>query len=226
MMSVSVLVISGGDMADPDRIGRDMREYSSPVLVCADGGARYAAAAGVVPAAVIGDMDSVDAELLSYYESRGSVVIRYPVSKNETDTELALRYALSLEPKEIRLYAALGGRIDHTLANISLLSSSMLRCVDTRIIDDRGELFAVDDRAVVRGSTGQTVSLLPLTTEVSGITLEGFEYPLCEATMEPGRPYGISNRLAGTEGRIQVRSGRLLVIHYSDAGGEAGATSM
>lgn len=216
-MSVSVFIISGGDMADPDRIGRDMRKCSSPVLVCADGGARYAAAAGVVPAAVIGDMDSIDVELLAYYESRGSTVIRYPVSKDETDTELALRYALSLEPEEIRLYAALGGRIDHTLANVSLLSSSMLRRVDTRIIDDRGELFAVDDRAVVRGSTGQTVSLLPLTTEVSGITLEGFKYPLCEATMKAGRPYGISNRLVGTEGSIQVRAGRLLVIHYSDS---------
>jgi thiamine pyrophosphokinase len=62
---------------------------------------------------------------------------------------------------------------------------------------------------------------------VTGITLEGFEYPLHAAVMEIGRPYGVSNRLLGDRGEVSVSHGILLVVKTGEvealpAGGKTG----
>ncbi|MCX5851869.1 MAG: thiamine diphosphokinase, partial [Deltaproteobacteria bacterium] len=136
------------------------------------------------------------------------------VHKDETDTELALARALEMKPDYVVILGALGGRIDHTLANISLLVMAGECGVDAVIRDEACELFIVKDRREIRGTPGDTVSLLPLTPEVSGITLGGFEYPLADAVLRIGVPCGISNRLSGATGTIAVKSGHLLVVRF------------
>jgi len=63
-----------------------------------------------------------------------------------------------------------------------------------------------------RWQEGETISLIPMSSDVRGITLEGFRYPLSDGMMEIGKPYGVSNRLIGTRGTISVKSGYLLTI--------------
>ena len=213
-MKDTVYIISGGTIADTAWVKKILDREANATIICADGGARYCEALGLIPSVIIGDMDSIDDDLLSAYEAKGSEILRYPRSKNETDTELALIHALSLTPHRIRIVGALGSRIDHGLANISLLVAGVAQGVDIRIFDDCSELFVVNGSATIRGASGQTVSLLPLAEEATGITLSGFEYPLADARMEQGSPYGISNRLTGSEGHISVKTGYLLVIHY------------
>ncbi|MBM4313327.1 MAG: thiamine diphosphokinase, partial [Deltaproteobacteria bacterium] len=112
------------------------------------------------------------------------------------------------------IWGALGGRIDHALANLSLLVRGIERGVEARLIDGWCELFLVTRRKVIDGREGQTVSVLPFMGDVSGVTLTGFEYPLTKAAMTVGRPYGISNILAARQGVIEVESGCLLVVRY------------
>lgn len=211
-MGVVAFIISGGRIADPETLRPWLEKETDAVVICADGGARYAAAIGIVPSVIVGDMDSIDEGLLSFFEEKGSTIVRYSPSKDETDTELALNHALRLEARTILLFGALGSRLDHSLANIFLLAGAVPPGVDLRIIDESCELFMVVDQLLLRGVTGQTVSLLPLSPVVSGITLRGFEYPLREGVMEMGRSLGVSNRFSGTEGFIEVKAGRLLVI--------------
>lgn len=212
LMRRTVFIISGGTINNPEFLRSKVVEARNPVIICADGAARHLRVLDIVPAFIIGDMDSIDTEMLEYFYRKGSTVLRHPGEKDETDTQLALEYAIKLQPQDIFIFGALGGRIDHALANISLLVMGDKAGIQTRIIDETCELSIVARSALIEGRKGQTVSLLPLTSEVTGITLEGFEYPLSNGTMELGRPYGISNRLVSEKGMISIQSGYLLLI--------------
>ncbi|MBN2538507.1 MAG: thiamine diphosphokinase [Deltaproteobacteria bacterium] len=211
-MNKTIFVISGGVMDDLRFLYDEIRSVGDPVIICADGAAQRLKELDIVPDFIVGDMDSVDEDTLRYFETKGSRIIRHPADKDETDTQLALECAFEMNPDGIRIFGALGGRVDHMLANISLLVLCAKRGIDARIIDKQCELFVIDDLCVIDGKEGETVSLLPLSSKVSGIQLEGFRYPLTDAVMEIGVPYGISNRLIGTRGTISVKSGYLLVI--------------
>jgi thiamine pyrophosphokinase len=209
-----IFIIAGGPIGNKDFLTSQIAMFAPIELVCADGGARHLDALGLTPHVIIGDMDSLSPELLTCFEKRGSRVVRHPRDKRETDTQLALEYALQSKPDEIRIFGALGGRIDHALANISLLVQAAGREVSTRLVDEWCEVFVVNRDCVIEGTAGQTVSLLPLSSQVGGIELEGFAYPLSGGTMEIGVPYGISNRLQAKRGVISIDSGLLLVVQY------------
>jgi thiamine pyrophosphokinase len=207
-----VIIISGGVIGDREFLRRTIEEATDPVIICADGAARHVRLLGVVPAWIVGDMDSIDEDTLEYFTERGSRIEVFPRGKDETDTELALMCAVKLNPDEIWIVGALGGRIDHTLANISLLAMCVKEGICAKIIDEKCEISVVEKFYECEGQKGDTVSLLPLSSQVSGITLTGFEYPLVRKTMVIGKPYGISNRLTNEKGSISVESGYLLVI--------------
>ncbi|MCK9275815.1 MAG: thiamine diphosphokinase [Syntrophales bacterium] len=216
-MNENFYIISGGEIRDRAFIKKLLDYEPDGLVVCADGGADVCRQIGILPFAIVGDMDSIDTHILTYFEEKGTRILRHPKKKDKTDTELALEYAILMSPCKIRLLGALGGRIDHTFANISLLAAGAKQGIDLRIIDERCEMFVMKKSAVIQGLPDQTVSLFALSEEVTGITLSGFEYSLEEARMEQCHPYGISNSLTGLEGRISIRSGYLLVIHFFEA---------
>jgi thiamine pyrophosphokinase len=183
------------------------------MVICVDGGASNALALGLEPHVVIGDMDSIEADTRRHLEEEGCLFVEHPSRKDETDSELAVRYALSHGATELMLLAALGGRIDHTLANVMLLAIPELAQIPTRVIDGNQELTVVRDEVLIEGRPGDTVSLLPLTAHAVGIHTEGLEYPLHDATLKFGAARGVSNVLVAAQGRVRVGSGLLLLIH-------------
>ncbi len=209
-----VFVISGGELGNPTFLREQAAKAAPAAVICADGGARHLDDAGIIPDFIVGDMDSLDARRQADYEARGCRIIRHPRRKDETDTELALHEAFRLEPMEIWIWGALGHRVDHALANISLLVQGREKGVEVKLIDEWCELFLIAGQKVLDGETGQTVSLFPFTGPAIGVTLTGFEFPLTKAVMEIGRPYGVSNRLTEERGIIEVESGCLLVVRY------------
>ena len=214
MVKRVVVIIAGSGIADMEFLRQRIEAAAPKAVLCADGGARYAHALGIIPDLIIGDMDSLEDDLLRHFEKKGVAVAPYPVRKDETDTQLALERALTMNPKEILIFGALGRRLDHTLANLGLLMMGPEKGVPIKIVDEDCEVFVMVGAATVSGKKGQAVSIFPWGGEARGITLEGFEYPLEDATMTLARPCGISNRLAEEEGRIRVDMGCLLVIHY------------
>lgn len=209
-----IFVIAGGSFGNPEFFRTQIASFHPVRLICADGGARHLEALGIAPHIIIGDMDSLDLAPLKHYEEQGVEIIRHPPRKDETDTQLALNVAWQSRPREVRVYGGLGGRIDHTLANISLLMESAKRKIATRLVDEWCEIFVITGQTTLTGGAGQTVSLFPLTTQVTGIDLEGFAYPLIRGTMEIGAPYGISNQLLADRAAISVGEGALLVVKY------------
>ena len=217
-MKKVLFVVAGGQIKDLPFFQSKLSELNPSGIICADSGASHVRAIGVIPQVIIGDMDSLTPEMLDYFRERGSKIIIYPETKDETDTQLALEYAVGMAPDEIYLFGAIGTRIDHTIANVSLLVSGVKKGIHIKLIDEWCEAFIVSRENVIEGEIGQTVSLLPLSDVVKGITLDGFEFPLKNGVMEMGTPYGISNRLTAARGVISVSAGYLLVIRYFNVG--------
>jgi thiamine pyrophosphokinase len=188
------------------------------LLIAADGGAEALLACGMVPQLVIGDLDSVAQTSQVFLEARGVAMQRHPRDKDETDLELALLYAATQHATEIDVLGALGGRWDHTFANVALLALPALLGRKVRLIDHEQVLTLVRDRIELTGFIGDTISLLPLTAAVHGVTTHGLQYGLEGATLLFEHARGVSNVLIDTAACVTIEQGLLLVIH-SHAGG-------
>ncbi len=188
---------------------------AADLLIAADGGALPLLRAGIVPHVAIGDMDSIDATSLAELETYGIALRRFPREKDETDLELALLYAAAAGATAIDILGALGGRWDHTLANVALLALPELRERRTRLLADRQTLFLVRDAAMLEGQAGDTVSLLPLAGDAHGVTTKGLRYPLDDATLSYERARGVSNVLLAPPGYVSLRAGLLLVVQHA-----------
>jgi len=214
IMNKVIFIVTGGEFGDPVFLREQVAAMKPAAVICADRGARHLQAAGIVPTLIVGDMDSLDAESAKRYETLGCRFIRHPREKDETDTELALGEAFGMAPTEVWIWGAMGFRIDHTLANLSLLVQGAEQGVEVKLIDEWCEVFLVTRRTVLEGEEGQTVSLLPFAGEVAGVTLTGFEYPLTKAVLAVGHPRGTSNRLTARQGIIELETGCLLAVRY------------
>ncbi|HHY60388.1 MAG TPA: thiamine diphosphokinase [Clostridia bacterium] len=206
------VILTGGTFEDLTWLAGMIREDDD--LICADSGAGYAAALGLVPRLVIGDFDSLEESLLLSLQQKGAVIKRHPAAKDDTDTALALAEAMAGNPEEIVILGGTGSRFDHTLGNVHLLREAWARGIPARLVTEYNEirLVAPNQPAAVRGRPGQLFSLLPLTEEVRGVEVTGARWPLKDAVFTIGRPYGISNELVTEEARISVSSGLLLLV--------------
>lgn len=187
------------------------------LLIGADSGARYLISQGLQPDIAIGDFDSVSVdELLVIRKRSGQTISCDPIDKNYTDTEMAMRLALDLQPREIVILGALGTRFDHSLANVHLLALAAKQQVRATIFDAHNKISLVTDQATIDKLGYPNVSLLPLSNRVEGITLTGFQYPLNDEELTIGQSLGISNVLLAPTGKIEIREGLLLVIQSRD----------
>ncbi|MDQ2999047.1 MAG: thiamine diphosphokinase, partial [Chloroflexota bacterium] len=185
---------------------------AADLLIAADGGALPLLRAGIIPHVAIGDMDSIGAAGLAELKTHEVVLRRFPREKDETDLELALLYAAAAGATAIDILGALGGRWDHTLANVALLALPELRERRVRLLADHQTLFLVRDAATLEGQAGDTVSLLPLASAAHGVTTKGLRYPLDNATLSYERARGVSNVLLDPPGHVSLREGLLLVV--------------
>jgi thiamine pyrophosphokinase len=189
-------------------------------LIAADGGLRLALSLGFTPELIIGDLDSAATQDVSRARGMGAEVELFPREKDATDLELALRRAQESGCDFIRIVGGLGGRSDHALANLFLLTDPALRFVDLRLDDGVEEALVMHDRADITGSPGDTVSLLPLGGPADGIFTEGLLYPLRGETLLPHRTRGISNEMTGTLATVSLRTGLLVCVHARRISGE------
>jgi thiamine pyrophosphokinase len=182
-------------------------------IIAADGGANWLHDQGLMPHLLVGDMDSVRPEVLAALASRGCDIERHPAAKDETDLELALLRAASEHPRRITVLGALGGRVDHELGNILLLTMPELEDIETVLYDGVSSLFLCRHCCVIAGEPGDTLSLLPLGGDAQGIVTQGLAYPLRGETLRLGPARGISNVLTETRATIRLEAGLLIVVH-------------
>lgn len=210
-----VVLFAAGQVTDYTRIRSFLGEPD--LIICADGGVRHAVALDLTPDLVLGDFDSIAPDLLRDVTERGIPILRVPVEKDQTDTELALREAVGRGAREILMVGASGDRLDHTLSNVLLLPG-IPSGVQVSLVDDKNlvRLLRPGDAATVAGRPGEYLSLLPLTPEATGVSITGVKWPLADATLRWGESLGVSNQLADAAATVSVRTGLLLVISARD----------
>lgn len=182
-------------------------------IICADGGSEYAIKVGIIPNVIIGDLDSIKDETAAIFEKKDVPFIKRPHDQDKTDTELAIDYALEKGYKEILLLGGFGGRrIDHTLANVILVTSLAQKGIKIKALDEYNELHVCLDRVEVVGKPGDYLSLIPITFEVSGVSTTGLAYKLHNGTLSFGSTLSISNYFTEDKSEIKIENGILLVI--------------
>ena len=210
---MKAVIISNGNFE-----GVDIHTFSNRanMTICADGGAKHIINSGVVPDVIVGDMDSIDKNILKAYEDMHIEICMHPVKKDKTDTELAVDYAISHGATDITLLGATGTRLDHTLANIMLLYKLLKRNIIAKIIDSHNEISIIDKSGQIEKGIYQYVSIIPLTTNENKVTLKGFEYETYEEHFKLGSSYGVSNRLVNDNGEVYIEDGLFIVIKSKD----------
>lgn len=190
---------------------------SADRLIGVDGGSRHLRPLDVRPHLAVGDMDSIPQDLLQEYRRTNVELHLHPPKKDATDLELALELALARGASSISILGGTGGRLDHTLGNLFLLSRCLPTGIPACIMDQEQCIHLTDQTLTLTGAIGDTLSLLPATPEASGVSLAGLEYPLSEATLTFGTSLGMSNVFVKTEATVTLRSGRLFVFHLRTA---------
>ena len=211
-----IIIFANGDLPNLEKARALL--HDDDFIIAADGGARHALALGLTPNIIIGDLDSATFDSSTGSEHRlrpltekGTQVIQFPKDKNETDLELAIQHALTLNPEQIIILAALGGRLDQILGNIALIlhpSSFILR-----LDDGIEEVFFCRDKCEINGKPGDLVSLIPWQGEVTGIVTTNLKWALQSETLYPHKTRGISNEMMNDTATIQINSGLLLIVH-------------
>jgi thiamine pyrophosphokinase len=212
-----IIIFANGDLPNLEKARALL--HDDDFIIAADGGTRHALALGLMPNVIIGDMDSLPSnfEISKFNDD----VILYPQDKNETDLELAIQHALTLNPEQIIILAALGGRLDQTLGNIALISNPQLATLrqaqgnacNLKLDDGIEEVFFCYDECKINGMVGDLVSLIPWQGEVTGIVTTGLKWTLQYETLYPQKTRGISNEMTGNTTTVQIESGSLLIIH-------------
>ena len=207
----AVLVAGSNAVLRPDKAALS----AADLLVAVDAGAETLTGAGLIPAVLVGDMDSVTPQTRKHFEGKGVETVVLPQAKDETDLEAALRLVVDRGADRITVYGALGGpRLDHMAGNLLLLTASWLDGVAVRLVDDLHEVFAAQGDAQIAGEEGDLVSLLPLTRQVHDVCTQGLLYPLSGDTLEQASTRSLSNAMTASTARVTHGPGTLLVVHY------------
>ncbi len=214
-----VVVLAGGDPL-PSALDGDIAAAMDAASMCiaADSGIHHAHRAGRDPDVLIGDLDSVRRSALDRAVAAGTEIVRHPVDKDDTDLSLAVdlvldRTADAASTTDVLVVGGHGGRSDHLLANLLLLSSE--RCAGLHITAWWGVevLHIVRDAATLHGRLGSRVSLLAMHGDVRGVTTSGLHFPLSDDVLRHGSTLGISNRLTASPATVRVTEGTLAVLH-------------
>jgi len=187
---------------------------NSEIIICADGGANYAYQLEIVPACIVGDMDSISPQVLEHYTRLNVPFLKYPKRKDFTDTQLALSIAEEKGANSITFVGSLGGRLDHTMSNLYSCMDMVQKGHRIMHYHPDYQVYIINRYLELKGNAGDTVSVLSLTDISQGVTEIGFEYPLEEVVLESRNPYAVSNIMTDSTAIIKVQEGMLAVFHY------------
>ena len=182
-------------------------------IIGVDYGAYVCAKEHIVMEYAIADFDSCTPQQMDEISKYTKKVIQLPSAKDETDTEYATMFALRQGYDNIIIYGGLGGRLDHELANLALLTR---RRYPLTLVDDHNELCLLEEGVHHLQKHHQYISFLPL--EKSNVSFKQLVYPLDHKDLDVKDIFTISNEFESDQAIVEVHQGCLLCIQSSDLG--------
>ena len=212
----TVILVAGG-MVEPGFIRRVFEEAEMPaLLIGVDRGTIAILEAGLEPSRAIGDFDSVDTAQWERIRALPHVEKLIP-EKDDTDTEHALRYAISLAPKKILMLGCTGTRLDQTISSIGLLKQATDAGIEAYILDANNRVRVVRDACTLRAADafGTYVSVLPYGDRIEHLYMKGFKYPAEDLSTDFSVSLTVSNELTAKVGEIRC-DGYCIVVESRD----------
>lgn len=178
------------------------------LIIAADGGYETLKKLNIEPDVIIGDFDSIESSL----PVNGNI-IKHPVKKNDTDTLLAIKYGLEKGYSDFIIYGCLGGRLDHTLANIQAASFTAENNANAVFIDKDTYLTVIKNTSVTFSMTNTgNISVFAVSGNAKGVTINNLLYEVNNIELTPDFPLGISNEFIEKAANISVADGKLCII--------------
>jgi thiamine pyrophosphokinase len=191
----------------PTDIRENVGLCDNDFVICADGGYMYARKENIVPDVIIGDFDSWQG---GYPED--IKIIRYPKEKDDTDTLLCFKFGMELGFSDFVISGGMGGRIDHTVANLQCMSFAVENGKKIWMTDNRNSVTMISGGEItIKKKEGCKLSLLSFSGECRGVSAKGVKYPLENAVLRSDFPIGASNEFVGETALITCLSGQLLI---------------
>ncbi|MBZ9635858.1 thiamine diphosphokinase [Clostridium sp. FP1] len=207
---MKVIIISGGNPPSKEFITKEITKDT--FLIGADSGANCLYDYNIEPHLLVGDFDSIDKGAFDYFKKSKCIIDIYPAEKDFTDTEIAVKKALSMKPNKIVFLGCIGSRVDHLLGNIGMLKICMENGVDACIKDENNDIRLVNTSTSLSGTVGQIFSLQSYGDEIIGLTIEGSKYPLNNYNLKTGQSITISNEFVVPQVELKFKSGTLMII--------------
>ena len=220
-MSKRAVIVSGGEL-DEELTLREIGERGTGCVIAVDRGLEFLYSHQIVPDYIVGDFDSVSREIVDYYRVQKNVPVRAhnPV-KDASDTEIAIRLAMTLGSREMIILGATGGRVDHLWANVQSLMIPFKAGIDAKIIDRQNLVRIIgggETRLKKSKAYGQFFSVFPIGNEIFGFNISGAKYPLKNHTLTSDNSLCVSNEIAGDaeEAVIWFPSGEVILMETRD----------
>ena len=198
----NITIIANGEYPSDD-ILRSLKQ-DKDMIIAADGGAKICAKCGITPYYIVGDLDSIGNEIDSFYHSE---IIKME-NPDTTDLQKAMDFAVQFNPEKLNIYAALGNRCDHTLANLFLFFNYEYYG-DLTVYDNFGYLKILQPgKHILKGEAGDVISFFSF-IELKKIKIKGLKYPLPLQNIKSNY-YSISNEFTKNKAEISFSEGRIL----------------
>ncbi len=211
---MKAIIVSGGNPPPRELLIKEIT--GDTFLIGADSGANCLYSYNIVPNLLVGDFDSIDKNVLDYFKKSNCIIDIYPTEKDFTDTEIAVKKALSMKPNEIVFLGCTGSRIDHLLGNIGMLKICLEYGVNAYLKDENNTIRLIDTSTSLNGTVGEIFSVQSYGDEIVGLTIEGAKYPLNNYNLKIGQSITISNEFAMPQVELKFKSGTLMLILSSD----------
>lgn len=203
MQQTGICYIVGGGDFDASRFCPTKEDY----IIAADSGLVYIEEAGYEPDLIVGDFDSLG------YRPKSENVICHPTEKDDTDMALAAEIALAKGYCRLYIFGAAGGRLDHTLANLQLMTKLCMQGVEVFFLNPDCTVTAIRESTLhftkeYRG----IISVFAASDTAEGVTIKGLKYTLEQAALTGNKALGVSNEFTGEPATISVRNGVLWIV--------------
>ena len=202
------VIIGGVKIFDTAKVKSYINE--SDFIIACDSGIENAKKLGIKLNLIVGDFDSCEKP------DTDVEIITLPKAKDDTDTMFAAREAVKRGFDEVVLLGATGERIDHTLANVYILSYLEKQGVKGLIVDDYSESLIIGENGVNIGQISDEYSyfsLICLEGEVDGVTIKNAKFPLENAKITPKHQYATSNEvLPNKVAEVIIEKGSVLLV--------------
>lgn len=213
---MNTLIITGGAINE-DFLKSYLLNNKFDIVIAVDKGLETVDKLQIEPNYIIGDFDSVNEKILNKYKNTNIPITYLKPEKDFTDTHMGLKKSIEIGSNDVTIIGAIGTRLDHVLANIHILKEALNNNIQAKLVNENNQIMLIEGKNVInKNNDYKYLSIIPLTTEIKGVTLKGLKYLLENANLNIGESIGVSNEQINNTATIEINEGIAILTFSKD----------